>query len=76
MECVLGVTAGVLMIGGVQEVISGPGKYHPVNGPQTPLELLDFGLLSECCCYGFPLEYNFERRQVEIVPKQFSHFKI
>ena len=49
MECVLAVTAGVLMIGGVQEVISGPGKYHPVNGAQTPLELLDFGLLSECC---------------------------
>ena len=54
MECVLVVTAGVLMIGGVQEVISGPGKYHPVNGAQTPLELLDFGLLSECCYYGFP----------------------
>ena len=64
------------MIGGVQEVISGPGKYHPVNGAQTPVEVLDFGLLSECCYYGFTLEYNLERRPVEKVPKQFSHFKI
>ena len=68
MECVPSVTAGVLMIGGVQEVISGPGKYHPVNGAQTPVELLDLGLLSECCYYGFALEYNLERRLEEKLP--------
>ena len=68
MECVLAATAGVLMIGGVQEVISGPGKYHPVNGAQTPVELLHFGLLSECCYYGFALEYNLERRLEEKLP--------
>ena len=79
MECVLAVTAGVLMIGGVHEVISGPGKYHPVNGAQTPVELLDFGLLSECCYYtimAFLWSYNLKRRLVKEVPEQFSHFQI